>query len=163
MITDSQTVKQLLRTRSPKRSRPIKRPPKPPLSAALPGGARALPVTALPRSARCFPRRPGLEQLSLPCLSLTGSPRISSRCPWRGAHACASARAARGGCSWQRGVAPGPSGAGRFGSTLLSTSQCWSKELPRHKAAPGRFPPCGLLKLVRLWCSGSETPEFERM
>lgn len=31
------------------------------------------------------------------------------------------------------------------------------------QGAPGRFPPCGLLKLIRLWHSGSETPEFERM
>ena len=66
-------------------------------------------------------------------------------------------------CTWEQRVAPGPIGADGFVSMLLSASHAGANQLLLHSVAPDCLPPLGPVRLVWLWRSGSEMPEFKRL
>lgn len=85
-------------------------------------------------------------------------------CPWgHSSKPLAYVCAAGMDCIRERRVAPGPIGADGFVSTLLSASISGANWLLLHSAAPGRSPPLGPVRLVRLWHPSSELPEFKRL
>lgn len=65
--------------------------------------------------------------------------------------------------TWEQRAAPGPAGAEESASVLLSASPTGANQLLLHSIAPGHSSPLGPVRLVWLWCSGSEIPEFKRL